>query len=320
MSKSQVDYFDDWKNSCLKEKNYFLNWGGQQLNEALRGTSEGMSILLGGQSNHGKSILMTNTVLDLLKLNEDLIVIDFTLDDPKKKRITQYIASMSKVDMNKVDFANNMTNETEIFRFNESCSTLREWLAKGKLQLFENSSDDIEMINQASIRFLESKTEEIRKENKKAKIVVAIDSLNDIEVKGEDALARSEGIAKSINRMITRNGVVLIASTHLRKNGGRRPTLEDVKGNNFLAYSAKVIIGVHNDVKLQKDKAKVFWKQKTIDGSMINMPVIESHFLKSKVSDWNGVLFYRQWPSWGRVEEMDEVSSKVLKSIVYESI
>jgi len=36
---------------------------------------------------------------------------------------------------------------------------------------------------------------------------------------------------------------------HLRKNDGRRPGLDDLKGNNFLAYDLKVAIGVYNEAK-----------------------------------------------------------------------
>jgi predicted ATP-dependent serine protease len=311
-SDPQIKAFDMWKEECYRNKEHYLNWGTTKLNEALRGTKGGMSVLIGGQPNFGKSQLLTNIISNILINNEDVIVIDYSLDDPRNKRLTQYIASSAKLDMNTVDFINTVTDKAKLDRFDEACSRFKKWLESNKLYIFESSSDE-STVNQASIKFIVDKTEEIRKRHPTSKLIVAIDSLNDIEVsiRSDDPYVRSEASAKELNRLIVRTNSVLLASTHIRKNGGRRPTLEDLKGNNFLAYSAKVAIGVHNDIKLNKKKAQVFWIGKRPDGTTVDMPILEAHFLKSKVSDFNGAIVFKQWPAQARLEEPEDQSSYI---------
>jgi len=251
------------------------------------------------------SQVLTFLSRNILARNRDAIVVDFTMDDPKSKRITQYIAAMAHLDMNTVDFMNNVIDPDKIDRFVKACNEFKSWVDSGRLLMWESGSNGNG--SQSDIKFIISKTEEIRRENPSAKVVVILDSLNDIEamVKSDDPYVRSESVTKELNRLIVRTDSVLIASTHLRKNGGRRPTLEDLKGNNFLAYSAKVVIGIHNDMKLNKGKAKVFWTGKKPDGEKVDLPIVEAHFLKSKVSDFNSIIVFQQWPSQARLKEAE---------------
>jgi len=316
----QVSIFDNWKEECLKEKEYYLDWGTPMLNTALMGAKGGMSVLISGAPNHGKSIFLTTTIGNLIRNNKDVVIIDFTLDDPCNKRITQYIAANSKLDMNTVDFINTVTDTVKLDRFDMACKIFRSWIENNKLYMYESSSSVDSNVNQASIKFIVQKTEEIRAKHPNSKIVVSIDSLNDIEVgiKNDDPYVKSESVAKELNRLITRTDSLLLASTHLRKSGGRRPTLEDLKGNNYLAYSAKVAIGIYNDIKLNKDKAKVYWLAKKLDGSTVQFPIVEAHFLKSKVSSFNSVISFMQWPAQARLEEPEDQDQYI--SMIYGAV
>jgi replicative DNA helicase len=304
---TQLQSFNAWKEDCLKPKQYFLDWGTPKINAALRGIKGGMSVLVAGQPNFGKSQLLTTVAVNILNSNqEDVIIIDFTLDDPKSKRITQYIASMAALDMNTIDFANNITDKNKLERFHTACEVFQNWIFQDKLLMYENSLDDFSGA-QSKMSFITNTVETLRKNNPNKKIVVMIDSLNDVELNSrtDDPYLKSEQSSKELNRLITQTSSILIASNHLRKNGGKRPTLEDLKGNNFLAYSAKVVIGIHNDVKLNKGNAKVFWVGERPDKSKVNLPIVEAHFLKSKVSDFNGAVIFQQWPSQARLKEVE---------------
>jgi replicative DNA helicase len=305
--KANKEDFERWIAECKKDKSFYLDWGSDKLNYALKGIKGGMSLLVGGVANFGKSQMLTFMARNLLNANENILVADFTLDDPKNKRITQYVASMAHLDMNTVDFVNRVYEIEKLKRFEEACREFENWINSGKLFIWESSSGLMNAESRSDIRFIVSKTEKLKRDNPSKKIIILLDSLNDLEatVRSDDPYVRSESLTKELNRLIVRTESILIASTHLRKNGGRRPTLEDLKGNNFLSYSAKVVIGIHNDMKLNKDRAKVFWTGKKPNGQEVNLPIMEAHFLKSKVSDFNSIIAFQQWPSQARLKEAD---------------
>lgn len=322
---TQYDRFEKWRAECLRDKTYYLNWGGSLFNEALRGANEGDTIFVCGAPNAGKSMVLTSTLINLLKLNDDLVVLDFSVDDSEKKRITQYIANLSNLNMNDVTFANKTLGPNEMALFNTACDTVGEWFKNNRLFVYESVGDGESLTLQASTKFIKTTVEDVRRNNPNKKIVVAIDALNDVELdygnkKVYTELGEERLLAEEINRIILKNKCLLIATSHLRKNNNRRPTLEDVKGNSFLAYSAKVAIGIFNDMKINKDRCKVSWCEHRKDGITYRMPVIEAHFLKSKVSDFNGVICLKQWPSKGKVEEPDQILQKEYQDMVFGAI
>ena len=73
MNEEQIKEFEQWKNYCESEKDFFVDWGSPLMNEALRGARGGMSILVGGMANTGKTSLITSTVLRILEKNDDRI-------------------------------------------------------------------------------------------------------------------------------------------------------------------------------------------------------------------------------------------------------
>lgn len=315
IEKSQLADLELWYEDCLSEKDNYLNWGWPVLSNALMGACGGTSILIAGAPNSGKSQLQTSLVIQLLNNNDDVVLVDFTLDDTKKKRFTQYVSNLSNLEMNTVDFANKIRNPDKRKRFEEASNKVLKWIGSNKLFMYENFSGDT---NQANLAWIHKKLVSIRNTYKDKKLVVILDSLNDVDPpkKSEDSLEESKVITQLLNKTITANNALLISSTHLRKVGGKRPTLEDVKGNNFLAYSAKAVIGVYNDVKINKEKAKVVWQDKQGE-ELIKMPIVEAHFLKSKVSDFNGCIPMLQWPAIGKVQEPEKEVQSMLCNLIY---
>lgn len=303
----QLRDLQEWKDKCLSEKSNFLNWGFPELSSALRGAQGGDSILIASCPNYGKSQLQTCVVINVLRNNDDCIVLDFTMDDSKRKRITQYIANLSGLEMNAVDYANKLESEEERLKFSKAYSLLESMVREGRLNLYESSISDSDgrPIVQNTVDFISRKVHKEREDNPDKKIVICIDSLNDI-TNGKystDDFERSQSVSSELSSLITRTQSILLATSHLRKVSGRRPTMDDVKGNNFLAYSAKAIIGIHNDVKLNDKDARLYWLNE-IHGD--RLPIVEARFLKNKVASFNSTIFYRQIPALGRLIECNK--------------
>ena len=133
--------FSEWRQECTREKEYYLDWGSDLFNEALLGVSGGVSIFLAGLPNAGKSHALTSIALKLLDNNDDIVILDFTLDDSLHKRFTQYIANLARLPMNTVDFANKIVREEDGERFENACERFQQWMTGKKFIAFEGGID-----------------------------------------------------------------------------------------------------------------------------------------------------------------------------------
>lgn len=324
--EEQDKRFDSWIKECLTPRERYLDWGSPLMNYALRGAEGGHSILIGGAPNHGKSTFLTSAVISLLENNDDIIILDFTIDDSYQKRVTQYIANMASITMNDIMFAHNSLGPVERERFDSSNKKFRSWLNNDRLVLFEATADSNDgVVLQATSTFITNTMREARKQYPERKLVVVIDALNDLDLDGKQKvfsdLDREQTVAKEINRAVINTNAVALVTSHVRKNESKRLSLEDLKGNSYLAYCGKVAIGIYNDAKVKSGKSEIMWVEEAKDGTKVPMPILEAHFLKSKTSDFNGVICFQQWPAFGRVKEPeDEYIQKTFQELVYRSV
>jgi hypothetical protein len=230
------------------------------------------------------------------------MIVDFTLDDLARKRITQYAANLSRIPMNQIDFINQadpVEDELRIAGYEMALEEIREWMFSGRLKIFQRTMADRKggRMLPCRIEFIRSAMAAIRSKCPDKKIVLGLDALNNVIVDPAitDEYVTAKLIADQLEEILTEFEVLFVGTGHLRKNDGRRPGLDDLKGNNFLAYDLKVAIGIYNDVKVHRDAAAVYWRDAE-DLEEIRRPIIEGHVLKSKVSDFNDVICFHQWP------------------------
>lgn len=305
-----TDTFNAWVDYCDKEKDSYLVWDGQRTNESLQWVIPGSSIMIAGHTNHGKTSLLMSMVAGLLSSNPDLMVIDFSIDDPCIKRYSQYTAILASLPINSVMNAKRvLVTPEEISSHTTAVATMTSWVNSDRLQVYEAMSFDGDNFkDQNRISFISETVIAARAKYPKRKIIFVVDALNDVMFdKGNvfSELDREESQVKSLQKLAIGTDTIWISSTHLRKNMGRRPSLEDLKGNSYLAYRATVVIGVYNDAKsVGIHNSKILWDEKMEDGTLVSRPVLEAWFLKSKVDDCRyPVIAYKQWPHKGRVQE-----------------
>lgn len=314
----QLQDFYSWQNFTVTEKKHYLDWGSPLLNKALLGVQPGDSVCVCGAPNHGKTISLTSMVLDILKRNENVLVLDFTLDDPKRKRFTQYAANLAQIDMNVIDFINLEQDGERRRRHKQALCQLELWLENQSLALFETATVNRgeRRLSQNSTGFITETLIRYRDLFPEKKIVVLVDALNNVATSSAgDEYSQAQEVSDVLKRVLNDTQSVLLATHHLRKNNGRRPTMDDLKGNNYLAYEMKVIIGLHNDLSVNGQAAEIYYVDQA--QPMVKVPVIEWHFLKNKCSDYKGVIFARQWPAQARVEEMPLEAQAPLMGMLY---
>lgn len=309
--------------------------------EKLEGYSQGL-YLLAGPSNAGKSAMMMNMMYDLCMHEENkLFGIYFSLDDSRNEIIPRVVAMDQRIPIsavskparyqnfiNAVDENGTQDNELDmakVIQYTEYLEKRTEGLNKLKEHCNKFKIEDstrcttlkqIEEFIDKAIQYVKAIDEEMN-------VVVAIDSINDVQL-GEGYSAKSNNekldtVARVVKHWTVKFGIVIFASTHLRKlNGNRRPTLDDLKESNTLVYEASVIWLVYNDVSTNKNSAKVYYTE--FEGDQAEKkPVIELDWAKNKKSSYKGRTFNFFSPEHSKAIECDEQSSKRYNALVYEA-
>lgn len=309
--------FKNWADYVDTEKTEFLKWEGERTHQSLKWITPGSSIVLAGHTNHGKTSLLMSMIVGLLRNNPDLMVIDFSIDDPANKRFSQYTAIMADLPINSCsNYKVALVTPEEKTRYANARAEITDWDSSTRLLVYEAMRYDADnMIDQNTIGFMAEKVRNARKMFPGRKILFIVDAINDVDpdtgTKNFDVLDREQSVVKTLQKLAIGTKSVMMATTHLRKNQLRRPNLEDLKGNSYIAYRATVAIGIYNDAKAVGLKnSKVTWEEISATGVIVSRPILEAWFLKSKVDDCTfEVIAFQQQPHKGRATEFPETNS-----------
>ena len=249
--------------------------------------------------------------------NPNNYVLYFSIDDPSIfKTIPRMVANISKENVNAV--------AKPIYAI-EKNETLSEDL---KVDMSANIEDAINLVRSYSNRFslkdakygqdlkfiLQTirlcKQRALDSENKN--LIVFIDFLHMIKVKGDQETEKLIEIAKELKRATSIYECPIVTTVMGTKSGMEARNLKDdsIKGAVELQYEADTINLLETD--FYDDKGKMFF----YDDEGISRPVISFHVSKNKVmSPFKGKLFYKFYGEQMRFDECDEDEQKKYRKI-----
>ena len=123
----------------------------------------------------------------------------------------------------------------------------------------------------------------------KKQLVVFIDSLHKIQMKGKDSVREKYMyISDNLKALTTSLGIPIICTAELRKkqSEGARPILDDLKETGDIGYDSDVGMLLFNAFEFKKDTPLHF-----IDKGQVR-PVVEAIFKKNKISSFKGSVFF----------------------------
>src|SRR5205085_4116303 len=139
----QIDAFED---RAWNGRHGGIRTGWQVIDDAFEGGLKTGWIMVGGTSNIGKTSFLSTMAWNVAHVNNDVYVLDFSLDDPMHDKIPRVVAAANKVIINAVGSPHNYTQYPEMIkRRNAGLQML--YNAVNRYKCFDaNHSTDIDVI------------------------------------------------------------------------------------------------------------------------------------------------------------------------------
>ncbi|SFJ65567.1 replicative DNA helicase [Paenibacillus sp. UNC496MF] len=282
-----------------------------QFDEGLEGGIQPGLILFAAAPNVGKSAFMLQLSKDVAECNDNVYVSYHSLDDSNNELMPRYIACDQQITIAQAKTPERFAEDPKIMeKRNEGMKNM--YRRMDRFGMFDsNYTTSLEGLEEHLKMVLMTKPEG-------TKIVIAIDSFNDITVESinfNNNDARNEHVAKTIKSWSTQYNATVMCTAHLRKTNGRRPTVDDLKDTITLQYEATLIVLMFNEVGVKEENAQIYWLQEDSDAKM---PVIEAKFGKNKHSSFKGTKFYEFIPDFSYSVESTPEAGRRYASLIYQ--
>ena len=271
-------------------------------------------ISLPGKPNQGKSTFLDNLAFRLVDHNPDAMVLFHSVDDALSSRLARLQGA--KFNLRSEYFKRSGFWLKELPSFEEKYNQATIWMD-------ELVNDERLIVTDvsclpASLPSLENWVKELRQKFPKRHMIVMGDNFHLYNLPGYDpGEEKVREMSKFIKAMTTKFRCTMMFTTELPKESlrpGVRPRIGKIKGTSGVAYDANANLGIYNDMKDMAENAKVFWtdnvNMKETTGpngekgfQAPQKPVIEVVVDKNKLSDFDGVIYYKLWPETGHMEE-----------------
>lgn len=246
---------------------------------------------LAGQPNCGKSTIFTNMMLQGLENNDDLIVVDLSLDDSLDKRYQQYMCALTGLYYQDITSNTNLT-DTQLLLRKGADKLIDSYYNEGRLFTLESSEPLGPNGTYISFRKLENvfvKFYELRSKYPDKKIAFFVDAWNNFDLsagKGGTDLAQSNYYLNQLAEEANKHEIMVFLSAHLRKTNEKSYGLEDIKGTSDMAYHV-VWAGILRNDHREGHKNPIPWEH-----NFKEYPSVRIENVKNKVSTWEMDLHY----------------------------
>lgn len=328
------DFFNTTEDELDKFEEYTWNKGeGYKvpsypiLERRLEGLEAGL-YLFAGESNSGKTAIMTNLMFDICTHPENnLFGVYYSLDDSKNEVIPRIIAMDQLIPIGVA--SKPVRYQKKIDDGEEGAAIYQEWLDKRQdgIQRLKDLKEMFKIVDGNTIKNAEQLYDHIKKVriyleaiDPDKKMMIAIDALNDIRFASKNFKPGNElnsEIARVVKDWAVEFDMPVFGSTHLRKlNQNRRPVLDDLKESSEYVYEASMVWLVYNDVSKNKQAANIYYNQEGVEEKM---PIIELDWAKNKKSSYKGRTYHYFTPNMSKVSECQEDVMKRYDALIYEN-
>ena len=305
---------DTFETNAWQAKNVGIKTGMNCVDNAFEGGLFPGFIILAGDSNLGKSAFITQLAWGVVENNDDVYVMDFSLDDAMPDKLARVAACSGKLIINAVKTPlNYMDYPIMLARRRNAILKIRENVDKYRAydSTFSTFVEDIEKEIEEKLIYFDANG--INK-----KIVVCIDNFHDLNIASKPGLqdkSKFDELAQWCADLAIKHNIVVICSAELKKlNGNRRAILDDIREAVKIKYEAKAVLLVYNEVHYKGESADVYFMKQ---GNPHKQPIFEVHFAKNKFGTHKGRAFFEFYPEMAYMKECDPAAQKAYSQIIY---
>ena len=276
-------------------------------------------IYLVGVPNAGKSALLLNILNRCQDLNDDVINLSFTNDDSRNIYTSRYVAINSNLKINWITNPRKYLNDELMVKREEAYRKLVDLVSNDRIIVKD-------VTNGTSVEYVGRFINYYRNKFPNKKLFVSVDNASKLgnEIGLEDGSPSAmKYISGQLKTYTTKYGCVVIATVELNKAAiENKPTSTNcLADSRALQYDANLIVYLWNEIHSKRDSADERFKfnYNTIEyqpgvGHVYETkegPIIEAMFLKNKLSEFKGSLYYKLFPEFSKFEDISIVDSKV---------
>lgn len=276
-----------------------------ELDQVINGLQEGKAVGIGGKPNHGKSAFVTNLAYNVVKFNQDVIVIMHTTDDSRETFLGRMIAVDSGMLIDHVTnpsyflsnpYGTQNWDSAKVDKYKASTKQIKEWIDAGRLIVKDSTHG-------TTLAYTESLIKHYKQQNPDKRILVLFDNFHKASDYAEtDERIRYKRMSNYIKLLSERYHVAIAATMEYTKlEEGTKPGNSNLAESVQMEYDLAVIIHVYNQLKdIGKEKAQL--KIPTSDQKDF-FPIVELKVSKNKQGSFDGSLYYSFYTDKGKYEE-----------------
>lgn len=306
---------DEFENKAWSQKNKGLTTGWKTIDDAFDGGVHPGFIIIGGESNIGKTAFLSQLAWQISVNNGDKVfVMDFSLDDAMADKLSRIAASAGKVIINAVKTPLNYSQyPLMLVRRKNALINIRKNIANYRAYdaTFSTYIEDIEAE-------IENKLIYFKSNNIDKQLVVCIDNFHDLNTKNKPNMSDKEKydfMAQWCADIAIKYDIVMICTGEFKKlNGVRRPVPDDLRESVKIKYEAKAILLVYNEVHYKGENSNIYFMK---NNNPFKQPIFEVHFAKNKFNTFKGRVFFEFYPEMARMEECDQATQKNFTNQLY---
>lgn len=281
-------------------------------------TGEAFCLIIAPPSS-GKTSLLLSISKNILKSNQEAMVIMFTNDDSRDIYIDRLIALQTKLQINWVANPNKYLDADKKHIRNEAYNELSDLILKERLIIKDIShSNNVEYIGKLITYYRDKYPER--------NIVCTCDNLHRLntELQIEEGRFKVKHISATLKSYTIKYNCVILSTVEMTKeNMYEKPRdARSIAEAASLQFDANLILFLWNEINVLRDLAVQVHKYNAIEffpniGYVLKEktgPIIEILFLKNKLSEFKGELFFNLYHELALYEETsEEVKQDIIK-------
>lgn len=243
-----------------------------EIDKVLRGLQTGLYIIA-ADPNIGKTAFMVSLMIDVLKSNDDVTCLFYSMDDSRDMIINRCLAHLTDLKINEVRHKlDDQANQTHL---DNAYQVLTRWNGEKRLDILEGTAG-------LTMTRIES---QIREHPNRRKIVVFIDGLYNVPLENDYGSIREENIerASQVKRLVREFNLPMIVTAEFRKQGREESytskkdrTIHDIMETGKYGYNADLIM------LLSPKDSEMYGQQ--------DNPTIVANFGKNKLESFRGTM------------------------------